>query len=101
MTTSVLRSYKDWEKKSEAIQVEEDQYRDENIVYDRVCVVCGKRVKIEESSVHLKVDAEMISICCPLCYEAYQKRPSSFLALRALRVAQRRAIHRGGGEIDG
>jgi YHS domain-containing protein len=81
--------------------VEEDQYRDENILYDCLCVVCGKAVKIEESSVHLKVGGEMISICCPLCYEAYQKRPSSFLALRALRAAQRRATKRGDAEVDG
>jgi hypothetical protein len=80
--------------------MEEDQYRDENIVYDRVCVVCRKGVKIEESSVHLKVEGEMISICCPLCYEAYQKRPSSFLALRALRVAQKRSIQPENIEID-
>jgi YHS domain-containing protein len=80
--------------------VEEYQYQNEDIVYDRVCVVCGKGVKIEESSVHLKVEGEMISICCPLCYEAYQKRPSSFLALRALRVAQKRSIEPENIEID-
>ena len=80
--------------------MDEDQYQDENIVYDRVCVVCGKGVKIEESSVHLKVGTEMISICCPLCYEAYQKRPSSFLALRALRAAHERSIQPGNIEID-
>jgi hypothetical protein len=81
--------------------VEEDQYQVENIVYDRVCVVCGKSVEREEASVHLKGEAEMIAICCPLCYETYQKKPSHYLALRAIRMAQRRAIHRGDTHVAG
>ena len=65
----------------------EDEYQIENIVYDRVCVVCGKPVKFEQGSVHLKVEEDhMISICCPLCYDVYQKRPDFFLALRTLRA---------------
>jgi hypothetical protein len=81
--------------------VEEDQYQIENIVYDRVCVVCGKTVDVDEASTHLKVGTDMIAICCPLCYEVYQKKPSHFLALRAIRATQRRAVHRGDSEIDG
>jgi len=81
--------------------VTEDQYEVENMVYDRVCVVCGKAVDIEEASVHLKVEAEMIAICCPLCYEFYQKRPSHFLALRAIRMIEKRAMNRGDTETDG
>jgi hypothetical protein len=77
------------------IQVNENEYLIENIVYDPVCVVCGKPVKIEQASVHLNVEDAMISICCPLCFEAYQKRPDVYLALRALRIAQSRSIHRG------
>jgi uncharacterized CHY-type Zn-finger protein len=80
--------------------VEEDQYEVGNIVYDRVCVVCGKSVDAEEASVHLKVETEMIAICCPLCYEFYQKKPSHYLALRAIRATQRRASHRGDTETD-
>jgi len=80
--------------------VEEDQYEVGNIVYDRVCVVCGKTVDIDEASVHLKVESEMIAICCPMCYEVYQKKPSHYLALRALRSTQRRASHRGDTEPD-
>jgi hypothetical protein len=34
----------------------------------------------------------MISICCPLCYEVYQKKPKHFLAMRAMRVVQERLI---------
>jgi hypothetical protein len=82
------------EAKTEVNQVE-DEYQDENIVYDRVCAVCGKSVKVEEASVHFKVGAEMISICCPLCYEVYPKKQNYFLAVREIRVAQRRAIQRG------
>jgi hypothetical protein len=61
-------------------------------------VVCGKTVDIDEASVHLKVESEMIAICCPMCYEVYQKKPSHYLALRALRSTQRRASHRGDTE---
>lgn len=78
----------------------EDEYQIENIEYDRVCVVCGKPVKFEQASVHLKVEDQMISICCPLCYDVYQKRPNFFLALRALRVGQKGAIQPGNIEID-
>jgi len=81
--------------------VEEDQYQVENIVYDRVCVVCGKTVDVDEASMHLKVETEMIAICCPLCYEVYQKKPGYFLALRAIKVTERRAKHRGDTEING
>ena len=70
----------------------EDQYKIENIVFDRICVVCGKSVRIEESCVHLKVEAEMISICCPVCYDMYKKKPDYFLAMRALRAAQKGSI---------
>jgi hypothetical protein len=31
----------------------EDPYQDENILYDRIRVVCGKGVKLEDCSVHL------------------------------------------------
>ena len=79
----------------------EDEYQIENIVYDRVCVVCGKSLHVEEASVHLKVEDQMIAICCPACYEIYQKKPNYFLALRAIRMAERRAIHRGGTGVDG
>lgn len=88
-------------KKAEVIQVEEDQYQVENIVYDRVCVVCGKSLDVEEASVHLKVENQMIAICCPACYEIYQKKPNHFLALRAIRMAERRAIHCGDTRVDG
>jgi hypothetical protein len=81
-------------EKTEAIRVEEDQYKVENTMYDRVCAVCGKSVDFEQASVHLKVETEMIAIGCPLCYEAYQKRPDHFLALRAIRAAEERTIHR-------
>jgi hypothetical protein len=82
------------EAKTKVNQVE-DEYQDENVVYDRVCVVCGKSVKVEEASVYLKVEAEMISICCLPCYEVYQKKPNYFPAVRKILVAQRRVIQRG------
>jgi hypothetical protein len=65
-----------------------NEYQIEGMPFDRVCVVCEKPVRIEESVIHLKADNEMISICCPLCYETYQKKPSYYLALRALRKTQ-------------
>ena len=79
----------------------EDQYEVGNIIYDRVCIVCGKSVDVDEASIHLKVENEMIAICCPLCYEVYQKRPSHFLGMKAFRAAERRANHPRDTEIDG
>jgi len=43
VASGVLGLAKDFGEKSEANQMEEDQYRDEYIAYDRVCVVCGNR----------------------------------------------------------
>ena len=41
----------------------EAEYQIENIEYDRVCVVCGKPVKFEQASVHLKVEeGQMIDL---------------------------------------
>lgn len=81
--------------------MEEDQYQIESTVYDRICVVCGKSVDYEHASAHLRVGTEMIAICCQLCNETYQKRPDHFLALRALRAAEARTIHRADGSFWG
>ena len=79
----------------------EAEYQIENTEYDRVCVVCGKPVKFEQASVHLKVEeGQMISICCPLCFDVYQKRPDFFLGLRALRAAQKGSIQPDNIQID-
>jgi hypothetical protein len=43
----------------------------------------------------------MISICCPLCYEVYQKRAETFLALRVLRKEQGKLAHGGHTDLDG
>jgi hypothetical protein len=74
--------------------VDEDQIRIEKMLYDRVCVVCGKAVDFEHASAHLKVGSEMITICCPMCYDIYQRDPDRFLALRAVRIAAKKAIGR-------
>jgi hypothetical protein len=62
MTTSVLTSNKNWEKKSEAIQVEEDPYQDENSVYDRVCVACGNASKSKTPGRERSFQPENIAI---------------------------------------
>ena len=75
--------------------MQDDQYEMDKVVYDRFCAVCGQNIAYENATAHLQVEnGEMIALCCPLCFEVYQKNPQRFLALRALRTVDRNARQR-------
>lgn len=46
------------------------------------CIVCDKPVRYGTGFAHIKQDGEMVTLCCPLCFETFQKKPKFFL-LRA------------------
>ncbi len=52
--------------------------------FDKVCLVCGKSLDRDRGLVRLNVEGRWIALCCPLCYEVYQKDPPRFLAKLAL-----------------
>ncbi|ODU23864.1 MAG: hypothetical protein ABS95_02835 [Verrucomicrobia bacterium SCN 57-15] len=50
-------------------------YRDEG----ETCVVCGKGLRPGESLVKLHQGDKTLSVCCPLCLEAYQSDPKRYI----------------------
>ena len=43
------------------------------IDWEKHCIVCGKSVLDGEGFAHLKVEGEMVAICCPLCFKNFDK----------------------------
>ena len=53
--------------------------------WDGYCAVCGKSVADHEGFSHLKVEGEMIALCCPLCFDTFNENPAKYMRRRALR----------------
>jgi predicted nucleic acid-binding Zn ribbon protein len=53
--------------------------------WEKHCIVCGKSVLDGEGFAHLRVEGEMVAICCPLCFENFEKHQKRYLSLRRLR----------------
>jgi len=58
---------------------------DAELEWDGQCAVCGKSVGHGEGFSHLKIDKHMIALCCPLCFETFEKDPAKYLGRRARR----------------
>jgi len=60
---------------------------------EQVCVVCGKDLSDTRPTAVLYVEGRALPVCCPLCFEAYQKSPKRFAdrasVQETLREAQR------------
>jgi uncharacterized CHY-type Zn-finger protein len=48
---------------------------------DDTCVVCGTRTNGHCFS-HLRYNDRMMALCCPLCFETFQKNPDYYDILR-------------------
>jgi ribosomal protein L24E len=55
------------------------------IDWQKHCIVCGKSVLDGEGYAHIRVEGEMVALCCPLCFETFEKNPKRYLSLRRLR----------------
>ena len=44
---------------------------------------------------HIKVDARMIALCCPLCIETFNKSPMHYLQLGEERAWDKQLRHSG------
>jgi len=55
------------------------------IDWQKHCIVCGKSVLDNEGYCHVRVEGEMVALCCPLCFETFEKNPKRYLSLRRLR----------------
>ena len=58
---------------------------DARVNWQEHCIVCGKSVLDGEGFCHIRVDEEMVAICCPLCFETYEKNPQRYLSLHRMR----------------
>ena len=65
--------------------------------WDHLCIVCGKSVDHGGGLAHIKAGARMIALCCPLCFETFNKDPKHYLMLRWANEANTRIIHPGHG----
>ena len=54
-----------------------------------ICVVCGKSLEEGEALAKLHEGENKLSICCPLCMEAYRADPKPYLE----RLAKRTLLH--------
>lgn len=59
--------------------------KDTELEWDGQCAVCGKSVGHGEGFSHLNIEGQMIALCCPLCFETFQKAPAEYLGRRAVR----------------
>lgn len=50
-------------------------YRDEG----ETCVVCGKGLRPGEALATMHQEGRKLPICCPLCLDAYQSDPKSYI----------------------
>jgi predicted nucleic acid-binding Zn ribbon protein len=53
--------------------------------WQKHCIVCGKSVLEGEGYCHMRVEGEMVAICCPLCFATFEKNPKHYLSLRRFR----------------
>jgi YHS domain-containing protein len=53
--------------------------------WDEQCAVCSKSVRHGEGFSHLNIEGEMIALCCPLCFETFEKDPANYLRRRVTR----------------
>jgi predicted nucleic acid-binding Zn ribbon protein len=74
------------EKKSTASMEDPDAWQTD---WQKHCIVCGKSVLEGQGFAHLKVEGEMVAICCPLCFETFEKDPKRYLTLRRMRQSDR------------
>jgi ribosomal protein L24E len=58
--------------------------------WQKHCIVCGKSVLAGEGYSHIRVEAEMVAICCPLCFDTFEKNPKHYLGLRRFRPIPRK-----------
>ena len=56
-----------------------------DLQWDEQCIVCGKSVGHAEGFSHLNIESQMIALCCPLCFETFEKEPAKYLRHRAAR----------------
>ena len=53
--------------------------------WDDHCAVCDKSVGHSEGFSHIEIEGEMIALCCPLCFETFEKDPSKYMHRRTER----------------
>jgi hypothetical protein len=56
--------------------------------WQKHCIVCGNCVLDGEGFCHMRVEHQMVAICCPLCFGTFEKNPKRYLSLRRLRGSE-------------
>lgn len=72
-------------QKNDSSRMSMDASLDWETDWQKHCIVCGKSVLDGEGYCHMRVEGEMVTICCPLCFENFEKDPKRYLSLRRLR----------------
>jgi len=53
--------------------------------YDAQCLVCFRSVRPDDGMVHFPFDERIVTLCCPLCYEAFRIDPQRYLGRKVQR----------------
>jgi hypothetical protein len=62
---------------------------DRSFKEEQECIVCERDLGYRGAFAYLKHCDEMVSLCCPLCFEAFRRNPSVYV----LRRDERKAVH--------
>jgi hypothetical protein len=52
------------------------------------CIVCQKPVRYGTGFAHIKEDGKMVTLCCPLCMETFQRNPQLYLLRLRARIME-------------
>ncbi len=73
-----------WSNSIELSMTIEDSL-DSEVDWQKHCIVCGKSVSEGEGYCHVRIEGKMVALCCPLCFETFEKNPKQYLSLRRFR----------------
>ena len=71
-STEISARAKPQKEEKEAMKPENAELK-----WDDQCAVCGKSVGHGEGFSHLNIEDQMIALCCPLCFETFEKDPAN------------------------
>ena len=44
------------------------------------CIVCEKQIPFNQHFARINHKGDMVTLCCPLCYDTFHKKPGYYIA---------------------
>ena len=61
--------------------------------WDKFCIVCNKNGEGDHGMAHVKVGDRMIALCCPMCFDMFEKNAKHYLGLRIAHEMNTQLLH--------